>query len=80
MATYSATSRYTLIQGGMLAERVDQESVAYTQYVSHEGDTFERLAAKLFNDGKRFWEIADINPQVQYPDTIPTGTVLRLPR
>lgn len=80
MAIYTSTSRYRLVQGGMLANRVTQEPVPYTQYVSRDGDTFERISARMFNDGTRYWEIADINPQVQYPDTIPTGTVLRLPR
>jgi nucleoid-associated protein YgaU len=63
----------------MLAERVDQEARVYYQYVSRQNDTFQLLAAKLLNDSNRYWEIADINPQVQWPDVIPTGTVLRMP-
>lgn len=80
MATYTTSSRYSLSNGGQLATRRPLEQVTYYQYTAREGDTFERIAARLFNDGKRYWEIADINPQVQFPDTIPVGTVLRIPR
>lgn len=79
MASYRSSSRYRLSSGGMLAERVDEESTVYYQYISRQGDTFQVLAARLLNDGNRYWEIADINPQVQWPDVIPTGTVLRIP-
>lgn len=80
MASYTTSSRYTLINNGQLAVRRTSDAVSYYQYTARQGDTFERIAAKLFNDGKRYWEIADINPQVQFPDTIPVGTVLRIPR
>lgn len=80
MATYTKTSRYNLSANGQLATRKTGAPITYYQYVSRQGDTFERLAAKLFNDGRRYWEIADINPQVQYPDNIPVGTILRIPQ
>lgn len=79
MASYRSSSRYRLSSGGMLAERVEEESKVYYQYISRQGDTFQMLAARLLNDGNRYWELADINPQVQWPDVIPTGTVLRIP-
>lgn len=79
MAFYKSSSRYRLSSGGMLADRVDEESKVYYQYISRQGDTFQTLASRLLNDGSRYWEIADINPQVQWPDVIPTGTVLRIP-
>lgn len=80
MAVYTSTSRYELINNGAEADRKEVFATSYSQYVSKEGDTFERLSAKLFNDGTRYWEIADLNPQVEFPDVIPVGTVLRLPR
>jgi nucleoid-associated protein YgaU len=80
MAYYKSSSRYRLSSGGVLANRVDPETKVYYQYVTREGDTFPLLASKLFNDGSRYWEIADINPQVQWPDAIPVGTVIRLPK
>lgn len=79
MAAYRNSSRYRLTNGGILASRVPTEKVNYYQYISKDGDSFESIAAKTLGDGKRYWEIADINPQVVWPDAIPVGTVLRLP-
>jgi len=79
MAVYRASSRYRLSDGGRLANRVDYRTTNYYQYVSRQGDTFARIAAKVLNDGSRYWEIADINPQIEWPDEIPVGTVLRVP-
>lgn len=79
MAVYKKSSRYRIASNGRLADRVPYESTTYYQYVSREGDTFIKLAARVLNDPTRYWEIADINPQVEWPDTIPVGTVLRIP-
>lgn len=79
VANYRSSSRYRLSSGGRLAERVEGAEVKYFQYVAREGDTFQKIAARVLNDGTRYWEIADINPQVEWPDTIPVGTVLRIP-
>lgn len=79
MAIYQNSSRYRSSNGGILADRVPIEKTNYYQYISKDGDSFESLSSKLFGDGKRYWEIADINPQVKWPNEIPSGTVLRLP-
>lgn len=80
MTTYPITSRYVLTDNGRLADRKPKVAIGYSQYVSRQGDTFESLASKLYNDGTRYWEIADINPQIDFSEDIPVGTVLRLPR
>jgi nucleoid-associated protein YgaU len=80
MAIYTSTSRYQLTDNGTTAERKESSETAYVQYITKEGDTFERIAAKLFNDGTRYWEIAEINPQIYFPDELPVGTLVRLPR
>ena len=79
MAIYKTSSRYRLSNGGRLAERVSYKETKYYQYVTRENDTFELIAAKVLNDGTRYWEIADINPQIEWPDRIPLGTILRIP-
>lgn len=79
MATYKNSSRYRLSDGGILATRTPLGVVNYYQYISRDGDTFESIASKILGDGKRYWEIADINPQVKWPEIITTGTILRLP-
>lgn len=80
MAVYRTSSRYRLVNGGILADRVTVNKSNYYQYISRTGDSFELIASKILGDGKRYWEIADLNPQVIYPDIIPTGTVLRIPK
>lgn len=80
MAVYTSTSRYYLTNNNREADRKEVSPVSYSQHVAREGDTFEKLASSIFNDGTRYWEIADLNPQVEFPDVIPAGTVLRLPR
>lgn len=80
MATYTGSSRYRSSNGGRTADRVTTAiNTSYYQYTSREGDNFLILAAKVLNDSTRYWEIADINPQLQWPDEIPTGTLLRIP-
>jgi nucleoid-associated protein YgaU len=80
MAIYQNSSRYRLTSGASMASRVPEVPRTYYSHTARDGDTFQLLAAKLFNDSSRYWEIADINPQVQWPDVIPTGTVLRIPK
>lgn len=80
MAIYTASSRYELTNNGQLAAPKTQDSTSYYQYISREGDSFERIAARLFNNGTRYWEIAQLNPHVYFPGDIPVGTVLRIPR
>lgn len=79
MALYRTSSRYRNINGGVLAKRVDATVVNYYQYVSRDGDSFELIASKILGDGTRYWEIADLNPQVKWPNEIPVGTTLRIP-
>lgn len=79
MAVYRTSSRYRVSSGGRLADRVEYRTTTYYQYVTRDGDTFCLIAARVLNDPTRYWEIADINPQVEWPDAIPTGTVIRIP-
>lgn len=79
MAGYTSIDRYVLTADRRFAERKDQEAVRFTVYVSREGDSFERLAAQYLNEPSRYWEIADINPHVEWPDRIPAGTSIRIP-
>jgi nucleoid-associated protein YgaU len=79
VASYRNSSRYGLTSGGILATRKQKQVVNYYQYISKDNDSFESIASKTFGDGLRYWEIADVNPQVKWPDRIPVGTVLRIP-
>jgi nucleoid-associated protein YgaU len=79
MALYSATSRYKLDATGQTATRESTGTVRYTLYTVKEGDNFERISARLFGTTERFWELADINPQIKFPLDISVGDVIRIP-
>lgn len=77
--SYLSTDRYSLDSSGQTASRSRFVSTAYEIYTSVQGDTFMKLSINFLNDQSRYWEIADINPQVQWPDEIPVGTLIRIP-
>jgi len=82
MASYSSSSRYVPTissTGAATATRTPPRATKFASYVSVEGDTFERLATMVFQDPQRYWEIADINTNVAFPDFIPVGTRIRIP-
>jgi nucleoid-associated protein YgaU len=54
-------------------------STDYSTYTARDGDTFSALAYRFLGDPTFFWRIADINPQVPFPDRIPAGTQIRIP-
>jgi hypothetical protein len=87
--TVMLDSRYTSATRVMLSTDRGPASVLYLApprtgsnyrlYIAMQGDTFDLLAHRLWNDPRLFWRIADMNPQVFFPGDIPPGTVLRLP-
>lgn len=79
MKKYLSTDRYSLDVGGQTASRVNFVASQFSVYVSRDGDTFMKLAALFLGDQSRYWEIADINPHVEWPDRIPVGTSIRIP-
>jgi nucleoid-associated protein YgaU len=76
---YLSTDRYSLDASGQTASRTRFSSSPYVTYTSQYGDTFMSLSIKFLNEQSRYWEIADINPHVQWPDRIPVGTAIRIP-
>ena len=72
MAAYNTFDRYTVDTTGQSASRVPRSTCKAT-------DTLETIAARQLGDESRYWEIADINPQIKFPLDITLGTVLRLP-
>lgn len=79
MALYSSNSRYSRSTGQQVVERSVPTSSQYTLYTVREGDTLETISARLFGTTERYWEIADLNPQVKFPLDLTTGDTLRLP-
>lgn len=58
----------------------DFQVFGYGVHVAQIGDRFDRLAAEHLGDPELYWAIANANPELFYPDEIPPGTVLRIPR
>lgn len=79
MASYNSNDRYYKTKGGQYADRKAEQIVTYSVIVTRENDSFERLAHRYLKDPLRYWEIADINPHVEWPDRIPLGTSIRIP-
>lgn len=79
MAGYASTDRYVISNDKTIAERKSEETLRYSVYMARDGDSFEKLAAMYLGNSRLYWQIADINPQVEWPDNIEAGTSIRLP-
>lgn len=80
MANYDALSRYSLDESGQTATRSDvPQTRRYFTYTVRQGDTLENIASRHLGNPRRYWEIADINPQVKFPTDLSVGTIIRLP-
>lgn len=57
-----------------------EQTPQFTTYISREGDSFEKIANKYLGGPIFYWRIAELNPHVPFPDQIPLGTRIRIPR
>lgn len=53
--------------------------VPYTTYQVQSGDRLDTLAAHALGDSELWWKIAQINPEIIYPDNLVVGSYLRVP-
>ena len=81
-----ATSRYTDSVANTsdgksvrISVRTDSYPTTFISYVTTDRESFESIASKVFGDPQRWWEIADINTHVKYPNYITPGTAIRVP-
>jgi nucleoid-associated protein YgaU len=65
--------------GKYIALRREKVTSRYSLYITKAGDTFERLAFRGTRDPREYYRIADLNPQIPFPDDIPPGTEIRIP-
>lgn len=84
MAFVQSISRYSTQpspdgNGSYISTRKYGSGSRYHSYTAMEGDTFDRIAYRTLFDSERYWEIADLNPHVPFPDEIPVGTLIRIP-
>ena len=79
MAIYSSLSRYRNDASGQTATRLPVTKRGYITYTVRDGDTVENIATRYLGNPARYWEVADMNPQVKFPLDLTTGMLLRLP-
>jgi nucleoid-associated protein YgaU len=78
---YGSNARYSLSGNKQEAYRKKTDkNVVYTTYVAKQGDSFDLLAHRLLRDFSRYWEIADLNPHVKFPNKLEVGQIIRIPR
>lgn len=78
----NTNSRYTTttsVDGTVIAVRKTKQLEKYSVYTTKSGDTMESLAVMAYGDPSLYWRIADMNPQIQYPDDLGIGSIIRLP-
>lgn len=86
MARYLSSSRYTSNvtdkdgAGVPSSTRKTLKGTFYTSYTAKEGDTFDLIANGFLGDPALYWKVADLNPHVPFPDEIPAGTRIRVPK
>lgn len=51
----------------------------YTVHRVVEGDRLDLLADRAYGDAEFWWRIADANPELDYPDELTPGQLLRIP-
>ena len=78
------SSRYTTAvderTGRVVAVRKTKESTTFDKYTTCDGDSFDSIAQYVLGDPQQYWRIADLNPQIKFPNEIPVGTVIRIPK
>jgi nucleoid-associated protein YgaU len=83
---YLSSSRYTSNVtdkdgfGVPSSTRKSLKGTYFTTYVARESDTFDLIANRVLGDPALYWKVADLNPHVPFPDTIPAGTRIRVPK
>ena len=50
-----------------------------TSYYVKESENYQFLGYKILDDPRRWWELAELNPQVFYPLDLQAGDRLRVP-
>ena len=77
---YRATQEIRNNNLNVVATYTKAPTTQFMAYISRDGDSFEKLAAKYLGGPIFFWRIAELNPHVPFPDQIPIGTRIRIPR
>lgn len=75
--TTSAKDNQSIVIG---VRKPISKAVEYVTYTARDGESFVTIATRLYNDPTQYWRIADINPQIAFPDRLSGGTTVRVPK
>lgn len=67
------------IRPSIIWEPPPTRSFTYTSYVWSEGDRGDLIAAVYYGDPTFWWLIAHANPEILDWNSVPMGTVIRIP-
>jgi hypothetical protein len=62
-----------------ISTRTDVINKQYFVHIAKQGDSFISLALRYLNNEHLYWYIADLNPQIKFPDLLPVGAQIRIP-
>jgi nucleoid-associated protein YgaU len=79
MPRYQTTYDTVDKQSRLVSVPVTTTTRSYFTRTTVQGDTFASLALEHLNDERLYWLIAEYNPQINFPDSINPGTVVRIP-
>lgn len=54
-------------------------AVGFSVYQVHFGDRLDSIAALTLGDSELWWQVADANPELIYPDQLTVGMFIRIP-
>jgi nucleoid-associated protein YgaU len=80
LSRYTAKSEVRDGQVYVIATSTKPPKTSYRVHIARDGDSFERLSSKYLGAPIFYWKIAELNPHVPFPDQIPVGTQIRIPR
>lgn len=79
-SSYSPSSRYKVDDNNQTTSRGPSTKRSYSVYRVKAGDTLDTIAHNAFGNFDRWWEIADMNPQIKFPMDLKPGDVIRIPQ
>jgi hypothetical protein len=51
----------------------------FVYYTVHDGDRYDTISAAIYGIPDYWWRIADLNPEVWYPEVLVPGSIIRIP-
>ena len=66
-------------QAVVISTRTDVLNKQYFVHIVKQGDSLVSLANQYLHNDRLYWYIADLNPQITFPDSLTVGSQVRIP-